>query len=286
MSEITLVGLGAMGSAIARTLLENGCELTVWNRTDARVKDLAALGARAADSLRQAVEASPRLLVCIHGYANTRSLLDDPEIVPLLSGRTVIQLSTGTPAEAREAEAWVDRHGGNYLDGSIMVYPPSIGREDGQLLIAGRREAWDDCAALIGLLGGDVRYLGSAIGAAAALDIAILARLVAKTVSIVYGIHICESEGVPLDEYAGMFAETDRARHLTRVIGNNNFKDDIASTVGTSMEAAKAIRELAIESGINSEFPDFMLGLYQRAAAAGQLELDSASVIEVFRGNA
>ena len=286
MSEITLIGLGAMGAAIARALLDRGCNLTVWNRSADKGAALVEAGATMAESLKQAIEASPRIMVCIHGYSNTRALLDHPDVVPLLSGRTLVQTSTGTPAEAREAEAWIQSHGGRYLDCSIMVYPPTIGTDEGQVLVAGPREVYDDCAGYIGHLGGDIRYLGATIGAAAALDMALVSRLVARTVAIVYGIHICESEGVPLSEYAGMFPQGDRAHHLARIIESGDFDKDIQSTVGTSLEAASAIRALAGDLGINSEFPDFILGLYQRAAAAGYLDKDSASVVEVFRGNA
>ena len=93
MSEITVLGLGAMGSAIAKTLLENGRELTVWNRSNARVEDLAALGAHSAKNLQQAIEASPTILICIHGYDATRKMLDDPGIIPLLPGRTVSMMT-------------------------------------------------------------------------------------------------------------------------------------------------------------------------------------------------
>lgn len=286
MSEITLIGLGAMGSAIGRTLMDRGCDLTVWNRSVDKAAALAEAGASLAESLPEAIEASPRVLVCIHGYATARALLDDPAITPLLAGRTLVQMSTGAPTEAREAEAWIHGLGGRYLDCSIMVYPPSIGTEGGQLLVAGAREVYDDCAGYIGLLGGGVRYLGATIGAAAALDMALVSRLVARTVAIVYGIHICESEGVPLEEYAGMFPDGDRAHHLARMIEGGDFDKDIQSTVGTSLEASSAIRALAADLGINAEFPEFILGLYQRASAAGYLDKDSASLIEVFRGNA
>lgn len=286
MSELTLVGLGAMGSAIARTMIDNQCDLTVWNRSADKASNMTALGATWAENLKQAIDVSPRIMICIHGYAATRALLDDPEIIPLLSGRTVIQMSTGTPAEARDAEAWINHHGGHYLDCSIMVYPPSIGTAEGQLLVAGSREVYDECAAYIGHLGGDIRYLGATIGAAAALDMALVSRLVANTVAIVYGIHICESEGVPLTEYASMFPQTDRARHLAGVVQSGDYDKDIAATVATSIEAASAIRALAGDLGINTEFPDFILGLYQRASAAGYLDKDNASLIEVFRGKA
>ncbi|MGW4935312.1 NAD(P)-binding domain-containing protein, partial [Streptomyces sp. NPDC004166] len=49
-TSVTLLGLGAMGTALARTWLATGHPLTVWNRTPARVAALAADGGSAADS--------------------------------------------------------------------------------------------------------------------------------------------------------------------------------------------------------------------------------------------
>jgi len=106
MSELTLIGLGAMGSAIARTLIDKKYDMTVWNRSPEKVETLVELGASSAQSLKQAIESSQIILFCIHGYAATRTLLDDPEIIALLPGRIVIQMSTGTSAEARPG-SWV-----------------------------------------------------------------------------------------------------------------------------------------------------------------------------------
>lgn len=283
MSELTVIGLGAMGSAIARALIDRGHELTLWNRNPAKAADLAGPGVRRVASLEQALAASPRILVCIHGYEATRALLEDAASAALLQDRTLIQMSTGTPAEARAAETWVTDRGGRYLDCSIMVYPQSVGRPDGQLLVCGAQQAWDDCRELVACLGGDVRYLGANIGAAAALDLAVVTRLVANSVAIVYGIHLCESENLPLAQFAAMYPDGDRARHLAAVIDSGDYDERIVASVGTSIEVVAAIRRLALDRGINSELPDFILGLYRRAAAAGYLEQDNACLIEVFR---
>jgi len=283
MSDLTIIGLGAMGAAIARTLSGNGCRLTLWNRDPDKAAALAGPGVDCSADLRQAIAASPRILVCIHGYAATRSLLEDPAIAPLLDGRRLIQMSTGTPAEARAAQAWIEQRGGAYLDCSIMVYPSTVGTPDGQVLICGERAAWDDCAPFINLLGGDIRYLGTAIGAAAALDLAVVTRLVANSVGIIYGLHLCESENLPLAQYAAMYPEGDRARHLAAVVDSGNYAETVVASVGTGIEVVAAIRNLALELGINSELPDFILGLYRRAEAAGFRELDNACLIEVFR---
>jgi 3-hydroxyisobutyrate dehydrogenase-like beta-hydroxyacid dehydrogenase len=54
-TSVTLLGLGAMGTALARTWLAVGHPLTVWNRTPARAAGLAAEGARVADNPAEAV---------------------------------------------------------------------------------------------------------------------------------------------------------------------------------------------------------------------------------------
>jgi len=283
MSELTVIGLGAMGSAIAQALIDRGHALTLWNRNPAKAPELAGPGVERAASLEEAVAASPVILVCIHGYAATRALLDAPAIAPLLQGRTLLQTSTGTPAEARQAERWIDDLGGRYLDCSIMVYPPSVGKADGQLLVSGAGDAWNDCRGLLDGLGGDIRYLGSTIGAAAALDLASVTRLVTNTVGIVYGLQLCDAENVPLAQFADLFPVGDRARHLAAAVDSGNYDDGIVVSVSTAIEVVSAIRSLAVERGINTELPDFILGLYRRAAAAGYLEQDNASLVEVFR---
>ena len=40
-----------------------------------------------------------------------------------LRGKVLVQLSSGTPDEAREMESWARPRGIDYLDGAIMNYP-------------------------------------------------------------------------------------------------------------------------------------------------------------------
>jgi 3-hydroxyisobutyrate dehydrogenase-like beta-hydroxyacid dehydrogenase len=58
MSDVSVIGLGAMGSALAEAFLKSGLSVTVWNRTQAKAEALVAKGAVAAASVREAVEAS------------------------------------------------------------------------------------------------------------------------------------------------------------------------------------------------------------------------------------
>ena len=46
-----------------------------------------------------------------------------------LVGKSLLQFSTGTPAEVGTLDSWVDAQGARYLDGVIMMYPADIGEE-------------------------------------------------------------------------------------------------------------------------------------------------------------
>ena len=283
MTELTLIGLGAMGSALARAMLENKIELTVWNRSVEKTESLVKLGAKVADSLEEAIDASPRILICITEYEASQALLDQPSVQSRMANKTFIQLSTGTPGQVRKMSAWVNAQNATYLDGSIMVYPETIGKKAAQLLVSGNQDVFLDCQPYLNSLGGDIRYVGENIAAAAALDLAVLSRLCAITPGVVNGAHICESEGVPLTYYAELFPEGDRARSVALSIHENNFTDDILASVNTAISCLSAIKTHSEDLGISSEIPQFGISLYQRAVDAGLGGQDTASLIKVLR---
>lgn len=285
MCDVSVIGLGAMGSAIAKAELQAGYSVTVWNRSPEKVERLAALGANGAKTLEKAITSSPRIIICIDGYEATQSMLCQAETAPLLKDSTIIQMSTGTSKQARDAEQWVHELGAYYLDCSIMVYPETVGSDKAQLLVSGDDAIYQDCKPYIEAVAGDIRYLGSKIGAAAALDLAVVSRLVAMTVGIAHGVHACESEGVSLEQYADMFADGERARSLAMTVHRNDFENNIAASVNVSIGVISSIKKQAEDLGINSEFPDFLLNLYERAVAAGYRHQDNASLVKLFRAN-
>ena len=224
MSEITMIGLGAMGSALARALLKSGHGLTVWNRTPQKMEPFAALGAETAESVADAVRASPVIMVCIDNYAATKQLLSSDDVVPHLAGRTVIQLGTGTPKEARDTEIWLKECGADYLDGAIDPYPDGIGAADARILFSGSKAAFQRSEAVLKCLGGDLRYLGENVGAAAALDLAELSESLGKYAGLVHGARLCEAEGVGTDLLASLYPVGNRARELAEIIHSGDFR--------------------------------------------------------------
>jgi 3-hydroxyisobutyrate dehydrogenase-like beta-hydroxyacid dehydrogenase len=170
MSEVTCIGLGLMGSALARALLEAGHDVTVWNRSPGKLSALLELGAQESRSLAEALAASPIVLICIDNYASTGALLESAG--DDIAGRVIVSVTTGTPREAEELSTWVAARGGHYLDGAILCGPSEIGSKTGEILISGDARTWEVASPLLTCLSGKVRHVGARVGAAAALDFA------------------------------------------------------------------------------------------------------------------
>jgi 3-hydroxyisobutyrate dehydrogenase-like beta-hydroxyacid dehydrogenase len=59
MSEVSVIGLGNMGSALARVIQENGRTVTVWNRSPEKAASLVEKGVVLAPSATAAITTSP-----------------------------------------------------------------------------------------------------------------------------------------------------------------------------------------------------------------------------------
>lgn len=138
---VTVLGLGRMGGALASALLAAGYRTTVWNRTAGKADDLVGQGAVRADTVTDAVLASPVVIACVLDYDGVHEMLDAS--ADALSGRALVNLTTGTPDEARAMAAWVAKHGAEYLDGAMMAVPQTVATPDGFFLYSGSKDVFD-----------------------------------------------------------------------------------------------------------------------------------------------
>jgi 3-hydroxyisobutyrate dehydrogenase-like beta-hydroxyacid dehydrogenase len=286
-SEVSVIGLGAMGSALARTLLRNGQRVTVWNRTSAKAKALVSDGAVLADSAASAVAASPTVLICVEDYQVTRSILSTEEVTPALAGRVLVELSSGTPQDARNADAWARERGVNYLDGAIMATPSQIGRPDTPIFVSGAETAFRRSEPVLKILAGNLIYMGESVGSAAAWDLATLSCLFGALLGFFHGARIFESEGLRVGDLGSMIDNIapvlgEMIKHAGEAIQTETYENP-QSSVKTCTVGFELFVKQAREARITSEFPTFALALAKRAMAAGYGEQEFAALVKVLR---
>ena len=282
MSDITVVGLGQMGSALARAIQSAGHDLTVWNRSTAKMRPFTENGIAGAADAVSAITASPVILICIANYTVANALLRSDEIMPLLTGRTIVQLSTGTPLEARDNGEWMTEHGVFYLDGAILCGPSNIGTEASQILVSGDETAYAQSSHLLDCLGGNVRYVGGNVRIASTLDLAWLCESYGRFLAITHAACLCESEDVNFDLYATLFPGNERVRYYANIIAFEDF-DKCTATLSVWGAALQRIQRQAKDAGINTDFPDYAVSLFEKASHAGYGEENVMSLVKVLR---
>jgi 3-hydroxyisobutyrate dehydrogenase-like beta-hydroxyacid dehydrogenase len=268
MSDITAIGLGLMGSALARVIQGSGHDLTVWNRSPDKMRRFSKNGVATAADAASAIAASPVILLCINDYTATNMLFGSEGVPTLLAGRVVVQLSTGTPKEAREASDWMKAHGVSYLDGAILCGPDDIGTVKARILLSGERAAYERICSLLECLGGEVRYLGSNVGDASALDLAWLTTRYGKFMAIVHAANVCKSEGASLKDFISLFPDDPVLQRYVTVIEDKSYQQCTA-TLQVWGAALERIQQQGKDAGISTQIPDFIGNYFNKAIDAG-----------------
>lgn len=194
-NKVSVIGLGMMGSTLAQLLLRERYRVTVWNRTSGKAEPLVREGAVLASGAAAAVAASPIVVICVYDYKAANEILGPKDVASALAGRVLLQLTTGSPQEARDSEAWAQKHGAEYIAGAIQAAPSQMARPDTTILVSGAETAFQRSEPLLAIFGGNVKYLGESVGAASAMDLATLSYVYGAVLGFFHGARVCEAEG-------------------------------------------------------------------------------------------
>lgn len=282
MSDISVIGLGAMGSALARTLLANGYSVTVWNRSADKSAPLVSQGAIAANSAAEAIAASPATVTCITSHDKTTELLQEIES---LSGKTIVELSTGGAAEARELTALIKAKGGSWLVGIINGYPTDVGTPELVLAMVGAPETWEKWRAPVTALGGSSTHVGTDAGMLATLFAALFTTRQGFMFGMIYGALVCRKAGLPLDVFAKLIPITmgvlpNYHQYFADTAPTGNF-DNPPATMTTYAAALDDVLKTFDEVGAANEMPKLFSDLAHKGVDAGLQEKALTALVEL-----
>ncbi|GGZ15677.1 NAD(P)-dependent oxidoreductase [Streptomyces poonensis] len=285
---VTVVGLGSMGSALAAALLDRGHPVTVWNRSAGKAGPLVDQGARPAATPREAIEASPLVIACVLDYDALHTVLDP--VADALAGRTLVNLTSGSPEQAHEAAAWARSHGADYLDGAVMTTPPGVGSPEMMFLYSGSRSVFDAHRPTLAALG-DPLYLGTDPGLASLYDTALLGLMWSTMTGWLHGTALVGAEKTPATEFTPVAIRWLTAavtgfltRYAAQVDAGRYPGDD--ATVDVQIAAIEHLIHAAAARGVDNALPELLKAAMLRARAAGHGSDSYASLIEVLKSPA
>ncbi|MFE9323707.1 NAD(P)-dependent oxidoreductase [Nocardia sp. NPDC052278] len=197
-TSVTVLGLGAMGQALAAAFVRAGHPTTVWNRSAGRETELVAAGAKSAQTVAEAVTASDLVVACLLDHRSVHEVLDP--VTDILAGRALVNLTSTEPRGSRELAEWAANRGIDFLDGGIMAVPPMIGLPGSSVLYSGSRELFDNHRATLELLG-SAEYFGVDAGQAALIDFALLAGMYAMFAGFYHGAAMVRTIGMSAEDF-------------------------------------------------------------------------------------
>ncbi|MDV8021488.1 NAD(P)-binding domain-containing protein [Rhodococcus sp. IEGM 1330] len=169
---ITVLGLGAMGTAIAGAAAAKGFEVLAWNRTPRSRDELRSNGIEVVESLTDSVDGTDLVVMCVRDHDASRVLLE--RVASALAGCVVVNVSTGTPAQATESADHAAELGVRYVSGAVMVPTPMVGTDASFVIYAGSEADLAELGPMSDAMGGVSDIVGQNHSVPAVLDLAML----------------------------------------------------------------------------------------------------------------
>jgi 3-hydroxyisobutyrate dehydrogenase len=161
VSDLTVgwLGTGHMGAALARRLRAADLDVTVWNRTRSKAEQLIECGAKVADA---PVELADRDVVFVMVSASAdleevvAALLSDPRHAP----KVLVDCSTVSTDSSASVRGWCEERGIAFLASPVSGNGKVVAAGMLSLICSGPRQAFDEVAPMLELLGRHVTWVG------------------------------------------------------------------------------------------------------------------------------
>jgi 3-hydroxyisobutyrate dehydrogenase-like beta-hydroxyacid dehydrogenase len=258
----TVLGLGPMGRAVSAALISAGIHTTIWNRTAGKGETLVSAGATEMASAPEAIAASDVVIASLVDYDAVRSVVQDDDIK--WGNRVLVNLTSGTPAEAAGFAHWAAERDIRYLDGAILTPVTSMGTSGGVVLFSGSVDEFEALSPIRSALGETTVHLGEVIGLANAFDVALLDIFATAVHGIVHGFALARAQGISPSAYARFAAGIgSMLPGMITGFAEQLELDDYPGERSTIASAAAGIRHI-IETASASELDTGALEAMQR----------------------
>jgi len=269
MTAIAFLGLGRMGTLMARRVLAAGHDLTVWNRTAERAQPLVAAGARAAPTPAEAAREAEIVITMLADPTAEEAVVLGPGGVAEAIRPTacLVEMSTVGPKTALAVREGLPA-GTAFVDAPVMG---SVGAaESGNLIVLAGGDV-DRVDSVLAIFGTVVRC--GAAGSGAARKLVLIGAAMAGVTLVGEALALAEALGVPRDAALEGLAAGPLAGSLNRVQSTNS-----------DFTIALAAKDLTLATDA-ADLPQLAAARewLRTAAAEGAADQDVGRVVEHIR---
>jgi 3-hydroxyisobutyrate dehydrogenase-like beta-hydroxyacid dehydrogenase len=161
MKNVGIAGLGKMGSAIARNLLDRGYRVSAWNRTHGAVDELAAAGAIACETPEALVAGADAVVVMLWDDAVAREVTLGRIVPSAREGQLIVESSTLSPQMYQTLAQAAGERGVDFLACPVVGSVDSARTGSLTIFPGGSTTALEHGHELLAAMGSTVTFSGS-----------------------------------------------------------------------------------------------------------------------------
>lgn len=204
ITMVTFIGTGLLGSGFIKALLQNGEQVSVWNRTAARAKALEAFGAKAFGQVSEAVKGASRIHLALKDDQAVDEVLENarPGLAP---GAILIDHTTTSTAGARQRSEHWKKLGCTYLHAPVFMGPQNAIDRTGYMLVSGSQELIQQLEPALSAMTGKLLNLGPETGKAAGIKLLGNSFLLFLTAGLADTLALARAMNIPPEDLATLF---------------------------------------------------------------------------------
>jgi 3-hydroxyisobutyrate dehydrogenase len=284
--KIAVLGSGKLGSVIAEACCAKGLDVTIWNRTREKAAPLVEKGAKLAERAEDALLGTDVTLSVLANTEVVLRTLGEEGVRRALVGKTLINITTTTSAEAKRIDALVRGAGAiGFLDAAIVSWPDEIMHGKGIVLL-GCSEG--DAGRYTSLLDtfGTVMHLGG-VGSASVMELAFVMQLLIQQHIHLSTCALLNRHGLTIEPLARLLEKNTMFSSPLLAVYNDFLRTRKYAPAVMTTEHYVHVLDLVIEevedAGMDASIWLSSLKLAKEAIATQGADADWTSVYEALR---
>lgn len=278
--KIAFLGLGKMGTAIARLLLKGGEDLTVWNRTISHAEALEGDGAKVVLMPAEAVAGCDVVFTMVMDDAALEAVLGEGGVFDAMQKGTIhVSLSTLSVAYSQKLKAEHEKRGQQYVAAPVFGRPHIA--EAGKLWVAmaGAHDAVKKVRPLIEKFSRGISVVAETPWSAHGLKLAGNFLITAMIAGMSEAFLSTEALGIQPEDFLETVNNALFQSPFYALYGNLMLHppDKPGGTMALGEKDTRLFREAAHENGVATPLADVFLATFHRAIEAGMKDQDWAA---------
>ncbi|MBS14688.1 MAG: 2-hydroxy-3-oxopropionate reductase [Gemmatimonadetes bacterium] len=285
-TRIGVVGVGRMGSNIARHLKDDGFTVSVvYDVAGDLASSLASeLGCEASDTLAGVTVGADVVITVVTDDAAMHAIFGDSgdSLLDGASGRVFINCATITPQVHVDVETACEKVGASSLEG-CMASSITQAREGTLYLMCGGKQAvFDQVKPILDSMSTDLKYIGTS-GQAAQVKALVNMVMNINTAGLAEGLGLGSALGLDLEILMQVFSQTGANSRVLETDGEDMVARDhecYFSSAHAAKDSGIAL-SLANEHGLNLPLAVATKAQFGKMIEVGKGELDKSGVAEL-----